>query len=290
MDLSEFNKRIEIIASDKQSGAFNLCLKTAEIFRDASTHTLPADFESLIDRAFAAISRSHAEMPSLLNLLNIIRGIRHRNEPQNLLFGSLQSLIGELSGSAAKVAGAAYPILSKYDHFLSISNSGLVAAAFKNLEGRRRDLTVYICESRPGDESIKMAERLLRSGIEAVIIPDSSVASIIDSRYCVIIGCDAVSPTHFRNKIGSLQLALIADAIKAPFFVLADMLKFVDDITAIKKPSELIYKGDDGLKHYRRFFEDVPISLASVIITPDGLKDPRDIPQYIKEIENASRY
>lgn len=290
MDLSEFNKRIEIIASDKISGAFNLCLKTAEVFRDASTRIPPADFESLVDHAFAAIGRSHAEMPSLLNLLNIIRGIRHRDESRNILYDSLHSLIVELRESAAKVAGAAYPIISKYDHFLSISNSGLVAAAFENLEGRRKDLTVYICESRPGDESIKMAERLLHSGTEAVIIPDSSVASIIDSRCCIIIGCDAVSPTHFRNKIGSLQLALIADALKAPFFVLADMLKFVDDITAIKKPSERIYKGDDGLKHYHRLFEDVPISLASGIITPDGLKNPRDIPQYIKEIENASRY
>jgi translation initiation factor 2B subunit (eIF-2B alpha/beta/delta family) len=290
MDLSEFNKRIEIIASDKISGAFNLCLKTAEIFRDASTHIPHADFESLVDHAFAAIGRSHAEMPSLLNLLNIIRCIRDRNEPQNILYDSLQSLIGELSGSAAKVTGAAYPILSKYDHFLSISNSGLAAAAFENLEGRRRYLRVYICESRPGDESIKMAERLLHSGIEAIIIPDSSVASIIDSRYCVVIGCDAVSPTHFRNKIGSLQLALIADALKAPFFVLADMLKFVDDITTIKKPSEWIYRGDDGLKHYHRLFEDVPISLASGIVTPDGLKDPRDIPQYIKMIKNVSRY
>ncbi|MBD3232214.1 MAG: hypothetical protein GF315_00660, partial [candidate division Zixibacteria bacterium] len=167
--------------------------------------------------------------------------------------------------------------LGEYDKFVTISKSGMVLRAFQYLKKlNKKNVRVFVTESNPGRESLQLAKELIKSDVDVVIIPDTAVMHLLTEGCCVVSGCDVISPSHFRNKVGSYQLAVLSKFTGAKYYLLGDSFKYVDDIKSVPETKEE-YEEDDGIKILRRLFEDVPLNLVQGVITEKGFFNPTEI-------------
>ncbi|MCP4632782.1 MAG: hypothetical protein GY855_07630 [candidate division Zixibacteria bacterium] len=277
MGATEVRNSIEKIASDKKSGAFLLSNKLIRLFSTKIGRLSSDEIKKLIDHAQRRIADSHAAMPSINRVLDTIKSIYELNPDNELFIKELRILKGNFSTIPDLVSQKAYPLLRKYSDFITLSNSGLVARFFKKLHTEGSQFRLFICESLPGRESYLLARYLHRMGIKVTIIPDSAVADIINHKFSIVTGCDIISPTHIRNKIGSHQLGIMAKSFKAKFVVLGDSYKFVKDISTIPIPADEPATDSGGIKKYYKIFEDYPVDLVNLIVTEDKVIDNMEI-------------
>lgn len=285
----KLRSRIDSIASDRKSGAFVLCRKIMRLFSVSAPETSLPEFESLLDYASVKTGKSHSQMPSIMNLLSKLQYLAGNCQDDDFK-KALKELNSHLGNIPGMIAENALEIIRGYNNFITLSNSGLVAAAFAKLHTVKKKFKLLICESYPGRESLVIARQLTKKGIDITIIPDTAVAGIIDNTFCAVTGCDAISPTHFRNKIGSLQLAGAAKMKGAKYIILGDSFKYVDDIKSIDPPEEVIVTDRRGFKRYVKIFEDVPLKMINKVITEDRAYSPSKISRIAKRYSKRSSY
>lgn len=117
----------------------------------------------------------------------------------------------------------------------------------------RRDakkVKFFATETRPYFQGARLtAWELKRDGFDVTLIPDNAVAKVMaeGNINCVIVGSDRSAKNgDFANKIGTYQIALLAEHFRIPFYVLvqpSDKLQSGADI-----PIEI--RGDDEILAY----------------------------------------
>jgi translation initiation factor eIF-2B subunit alpha len=87
---------------------------------------------------------------------------------------------------------------------------------------------VFVTESRP-DDSGKLAFKVLqKASIPTTLVLDSAVGYLMERVDAVLLGAEGVMETGgIINKIGTLNMALIAKAMNKPVYVMAESIKFV---------------------------------------------------------------
>ncbi len=162
---------------------------------------------------------------------------------------------------------------------------GVIRAA--NQSGKR--VSVIATETRPVMQGSRLtAFELQYDGIEVSLIPDTAVGHTLASRKvnCVIVGADRVLRTgHVFNKIGTYQVALIANRHKIPFYVAAPLSTFdfknnPSDITIEERPSEEVTQINgvrivpQGVRVLNPAFDLTPPELISGFVTEKGVLMP----------------
>lgn len=120
---------------------------------------------------------------------------------------------------------------------LTISNSKTLEVYFKT---HPKNLEIYIPKSNPGGEGEVLYKKLLNSSNSVNLIEDFEVHKIIKKCDYVIIGADSVCEDGVINKVGSKLLAILAEYYSIPFFVIADMTKFIDKVNFIGNMFEMV--------------------------------------------------
>lgn len=163
---------------------------------------------------------------------------------------------------------------------------GVVRAAWR--EGR---LTrVYADETRPRLQGAKLtAWECVQEGIPVTVITDSMAAhcmqhGLIDA---VVVGADRIATNgDTANKIGTYNVALVAQAHNIPFFVAAPLSTVDFDLVdgsqipiEERDPLEIYQVGDriicpSGVEFYNPAFDITPAKLISAIITEYGVVKP----------------
>ncbi|KAJ7774658.1 hypothetical protein DFH07DRAFT_800406 [Mycena maculata] len=95
------------------------------------------------------------------------------------------------------------------------------------LAHKSKRISVFVTEARPRGLGVKTAEALTAAGIPCTVILDSAVAYAMEKVDFVLVGSEAVVESGgLINAIGSLNIAIIANAANKPFYALAESYKF----------------------------------------------------------------
>lgn len=162
---------------------------------------------------------------------------------------------------------------------------GVIRAARES--GKR--LSVIATETRPVMQGSRLtAFELQHDGIDVSLIPDTAVGHMMarGSIKRVIVGADRILRTgHVFNKIGTYQVAILAEKHKVPFYVAAPISTFdfesspEDVVIEERSVDEVVKVGKRRVapKRVRVFnpaFDMTPPELITGIITERGVLTP----------------
>jgi len=148
---------------------------------------------------------------------------------------------------------------------------------------KTKDIHVVCTETRPRNQGYITARELAKAGVPVTLIIDSAVRRTMKELEVdkVIVGADTVySNGSIINKIGTSQVALVAQESKVPVLCACETLKFAPqtlmgelieieerDVGEIRKPMK-------GVKMLNPAFDVTPPGYIDVIVTEDGIIPP----------------
>lgn len=137
-----------------------------------------------------------------------------------------------------KIFKNAAPVLKKCKTILTISHSKTLIEIFKLWNKDNPKLKVYVCESRPLNEGLLLAEELKKNKIKSERITEAFSSKIIKQVDALIIGADQIlKDGSIVNKTGSRILSILANYENVPVYVAAGKSKFVNNLPQ-KLPDE----------------------------------------------------
>eukprot|EP01027_Heterolobosea_sp_BB2_P014308 GEZU01020568.1.p1 GENE.GEZU01020568.1~~GEZU01020568.1.p1 ORF type:complete len:339 (+),score=82.67 GEZU01020568.1:66-1019(+) len=117
----------------------------------------------------------------------------------------------------------------------------VMATLLHAAETLNKRFTVISTESRPDQEGYKAAKVLQNAGIPVTLILDSAVANMMSKVDFVLVGAEGVVESGgIINKIGTYQIAIVAQAHKKPFYVAAESFKFTRQYPLSQTDLELL--------------------------------------------------
>lgn len=178
--------------------------------------------------------------PSQITLRNSVNNILHgieRIDDDNdekvfeVLKCNAETFVEVAKGASDKIALLGGNIIRDGDVVLTNSHSDLVSGIVNmavNVMGK--DVEVYVTETRPKYQGMKMVRNLIDMGIKTTLIADSAVNHLMPEVDLVIVGADTIgSDGSVISKIGVSQMALSAHEWNVPFYVAAPTFKFSED-------------------------------------------------------------
>jgi methylthioribose-1-phosphate isomerase len=162
---------------------------------------------------------------------------------------------------------------------------GVIRAARES--GKR--LSVIATETRPVMQGSRLtAFELLHDGIDVSLITDTAVGHMMAMGAInhVIVGADRVLHTgHVFNKIGTYQVAILANKHNVPFYVAAPLSTFdfesnPDDVIIEDRSVDEVVKvgkkriAPKGVRVFNPAFDMTPPELITGIITEKGVLKP----------------
>lgn len=182
--------------------------------------------------------------------------------------------LAEATRNAARIAVELVP---ESDAFIAtLSHSGAVFEALRQLHEKGRRPRVLLAESRPGLEGREMAARLAALGIPVWLVADGALAMLLQSATAVWIGADAVTEHGVLNKVGSYVTALAAREHGVPVHAIAVRKKLIPAGTAAlaiteMPASELWDSPPENVRPRNVYFEMVPHALLRGVVVEDGV-------------------
>ncbi len=162
---------------------------------------------------------------------------------------------------------------------------GVIRAARES--GKR--LSVIATETRPVMQGSRLtAFELQHDGVDVSLIPDTAVGHMMSRGAIkrVIVGADRVLRTgHVFNKIGTYQVAILANKHKVPFYVAAPLSTFdfessPEDVVIEERSVDEVVKvgkkriAPKGVRIFNPAFDMTPPELITGIITERGVLKP----------------
>lgn len=180
---------------------------------------------------------------------------------------------------------------------LATVGHGTALGVIRSLHSMGKLKQAYCTETRPYNQGSRLtAWELVTEKIPATLIADSMVAYLMSSRQidAVIVGADRVAYNgDTANKIGTLQIAVVANHFNVPFFVAAPtqsidlVTKSASDIVIEQRPAEELRKlgsvqlAPDDVDVWNPCFDVTPANLIDGIITELGVCQPGDLCRFL---------
>ena len=158
---------------------------------------------------------------------------------------------------------------------------GVIKSAGRNVK------KVYVDETRPVLQGARLTVlELMKAGMPAMLICDNMSAALMEKKEvdAVIVGADRIAANgDVANKIGTYNLAVLADYHKVPFYVAAPSSTFDlsiatgDEITIEERSADEVRKIVGKLITVRNApvwnpaFDMTPAKLVTAIITEKGI-------------------
>jgi len=201
-------------------------------------------------------------------------------------------------------------LLKDKSSVLTICNAGALATidygtalgVIYSAKEKGKNIKVFSCETRPLLQGARLsAWELHQKGIDVTMIADNTAAFLMSNGKidAVIAGADRIASNgDSANKIGTLNLAILAAYHKIPFYIAAPQSTFdlnIKNGSGIKiemrkkeEVSKILFKkaaAPEGVKVLNPAFDVTPHHLISAIITDKGLlRQP-----YLKNIKKVLR-
>ncbi len=153
-----------------------------------------------------------------------------------------------------------------------------------------KEIHVFIDETRPLLQGVRLtAFELMEDNIPATVIVDGAAGFLMRKKRVdlVITGADRIAANgDMANKIGSYQLAVLANENNIPFYVAAPLSSFDPDLDngdlipiEERDPEEVLvfaghHVGPEGASAFNPAFDITPAQYISAIITERGVLTP----------------
>lgn len=176
---------------------------------------------------------------------------------------------------------------------LATAGHGTALGIVRSLHSRKRIGRVYCTETRPYNQGARLtAYELVYEKIPGTLICDSMVAALMRTQQvdAVVVGADRVAANgDTANKIGTYQLAILAQHHGVPFYVAAPRTSIDFDledgsgITIETRPSEEMTHVNGqrvaavGIECWNPAFDVTPAALITGIVTELGVLKPREL-------------
>ena len=173
------------------------------------------------------------------------------------------------------------------DVILTHCNSSAALSVIKTAFRQGKKFKVYATESRPWRQGILTVNELAKEGIDVTLIIDSAVRSVMKYVTKVFVGADTItSHGTLVNKVGTSQVALIANEARVQVYVCSETYKFspmtlFGDLVTIEERdhAEVIgnAKLEPGVKVFNPVFDSTPSKYIDAIITEVGMISPGSV-------------
>jgi methylthioribose-1-phosphate isomerase len=261
---------------------------------------LAAELKKVTD--YLATSR-----PTAVNLFWALKRIEQTAEKhkdleieqlKGVLLDEAQSIIEEDRAKCRAIGQHGLDLLRNGDTILTHCNAGGLAtsdygtalAVMFSAHESGKNISVYADETRPLLQGSRLtAWELMQAGIDVTLICDNMAAQVMKEGkiQCVIVGADRIAANgDTANKIGTYNVAILANAHDIPFYVAAPTstldfsLKTGDLIPIEQRAAEEVTEGfgsrtaPEGVKVYSPAFDVTPAHLITAIITEKGIVHP----------------
>lgn len=189
-------------------------------------------------------------------------------------------------------------LLQDGDHVLTHCNTGGLATSEYGTalsvcftaQDQGKNLHVYVDETRPLLQGARLtAWELMQRQIDCTLICDNMAAHVMATKQvdAVIVGADRIAANgDTANKIGTYNLAVLANFHRVPFYIAAPSSTFDlsiangDSIPIEERHAEEITESfgrrtaPEGVRVYNPAFDVTPATLIEGIITEKGLIRP----------------
>ncbi len=231
-------------------------------------------------------------------------------EIKNSVIQKAKSMANEDLQTNMKIGKYGSELIDSHDTIMTHCNAGALATVgygtalgvIRASKESGKQIKVIATETRPVMQGSRLTTfELKHAGIDVSLIPDTAVGYVISKSMVdkIIVGADRILRTgHVFNKIGTYQIALIANQHGIPFYVAAplstfDMKSNPKDVTIEqRKASEVTTIGDkktapDDIAVINPAFDMTPPELITGIITEAGVVKP-PYEQSIKKLFKAN--
>ncbi len=176
-------------------------------------------------------------------------------------------------------------LINQGETLLTICNSSVALGVMIRAHEQGKGVQVFSAESRPRYQGRITVRQLAEKGVPVTMIVDSAVKHFMQRVDKVFVGADAINADgEVYNKIGTSQVALIANEYHRPFYVCAETYKFAPqtlggekikieerDVEEIADPKEF-----PGVNIINPAFDKTPAKHITGIITELGVVKPQD--------------
>ena len=214
------------------------------------------------------------------------------------LLAEAQEIIEEDKAMCRAIGQHGMALLDENDTILTHCNAGGLAtsdygtalAVMFSAHEAGKNIRVFADETRPLLQGARLTTwELMQAGIDVTLICDNMAAQVMKEGkiQCVIVGADRIAANgDTANKIGTYNVAILAEAHGIPFYVAAPtstldfVLKTGDEIPIEQRAAAEVTEGfgkvtaPEGVKVYSPAFDVTPAALVSAIVTEKGVARP----------------
>lgn len=232
---------------------------------------------------------------ALDRLMNSVAGVKTLDEAKTKILNEAIAIEKEDEKVCQLIGEHALSVFKDGDRIMTICNAGSIATAkygtalapFYLAKERNIELSVFACETRPVLQGARLTTwELMQAGVDVTLITDNMAAHTIKSKNisAIIVGADRIAANgDTANKIGTFNLALLAQAFNIPFYVAAPLSTFDPSITngdqipiEERNPEEITQIGGvqvapENVKVFNPAFDVTPNDLIAGIITEKGI-------------------
>ncbi len=275
------------ISQDRRRGAAELAsalLRWGERWGEGEGGPPPEVARELVE-----LARSQAALTPVLRIVNDFLDSMERAE------GMAESAHRQAVGSAAdrwrkRLAAAREAVtlhvrrsLEGFSIVYTYSSSSTVRRALEAHAAAGNWFRVVCSEGRPGMEGLRLATTLAKQGIMVRAGTDMWLLGAVEEEGIMLLGADALLPTHWVNKLGTRILAERARAKGLRVVVAADTSKWLPGALAAlprsyaRDPAEISAHPPDTLEIENPYFEEIAYSELDQLVTERGPTRPKDL-------------
>ncbi|UCE05790.1 MAG: S-methyl-5-thioribose-1-phosphate isomerase [bacterium] len=278
------------------AGAFGVCLGANEINAE--------DYSEFKQRIKSIITELAATRPTAVNLFWALDRMRKiielnsrikPNEIKQKLLEEAIHILEEDRETCRLMGEYGASLLKDGNTVLTHCNAGALATGgigtalgviFTAVKQGKR-IKVYADETRPLLQGARLTTwELMKAGIDVTLICDNMAAWIMQQGWinCVMVGADRIAANvDAANKIGTYNLAVLAQFHKIPFYVVAPTstfdlsLKSGEEIPIEQRADHEVTEGfgrrttPKGISIYNPAFDVTPNELITAIVSEKGI-------------------
>ena len=172
----------------------------------------------------------------------------------------------------------------------------VIGTLIRAARAQNRSFRVYCAETRPYWQGARLtASCFAEMGFDTTVLTDNMIAYAMEREGIDVFSSAADTITrdgHIANKIGSLQIAILAKVFGVPYYVTgipdADKRTKDDIVIEMRDPEQVLRFGGiptalDGVKAIYPSFDVVPPHLISGVVTDRGVYVPHLLEHYFDE-------
>lgn len=317
-------RRYAIVLEDREHGAAELCdIALDQLNEDISSHQTGAvaEFVRQVQNFGYHLATSRPNMSPVGNSIALVLSSWMSMNPANAqnvkeICENLKGLIRRekqrIADTNARVTYEAIAYLTslardkKTMSIMTLSFSSSIRDTISGLLAKNPGVTfhVFVSESRPLFEGVNLGLEFLRFQNAKVHLITEAQMNTVFIQNCidiVLVGADSLSKTAFVNKVGTMPLVLVANHHMVDVVVVADVSKgncMVESFVSEEKERDEVLHAwvKDGMLDVdlvdqfttrNTYFEEIPYSLVTCVISSQGKITPEQVVKYIDDLRLA---